>query len=182
MLDGRYTEIGDTGAWTATSGSVIAHAPSETHHGAISGQSAEVLLLPSRRASATPPNTLDDIDEAIRLSRQSLSEAADFVLEQFKPAELRAFDWPAELAAALREDSTLQINDWTHSRGIDKSVASREFRKVFQYSPSRFRLKSKVHKAVDLLISSEEPLATVAQKSGFSDQAHMCRSLVAMTG
>lgn len=66
--------------------------------------------------------------------------------------------------------------------GLADATISRGFRMVFGLSPSTYRVQAKGRLAWRKIVGGCESLASVALDSGFCDQAHMTRTLGAVTG
>ncbi len=182
VISGRYCEIGDAGVIHAEPGDVICHSPYEAHLNRVSDSGAEVLLLPISHYVSSSLMAIEDVDQVIRISELDQGAAADFVLRNGKTKVRASEDWPAELASALRSNPGLSIEHWIGNRGLSPSFVSRQFRKVFECSPSQFRLKSKVHLALSALCSSSGTITEVAHSAFFADHAHMCRAVRTVTG
>jgi AraC family transcriptional regulator len=97
---------------------------------------------------------------------------------RFTPYQIQA------LKAILLDDP------WRHVRltelaevcGLPTSIFERAFRKQFGRSPHQWRLVAKVKHARRLLEYTQMPLADIAFKCGFSDQAHLTRVFSRITG
>ena len=85
--------------------------------------------------------------------------------------------WPPALA---RGDAT-PLADWALALNVSPEHLSRGFGKVFGVTPQRYRLEARARAAV-ADIAGPAPLAEVAAAHGFADQAHMTRSVRALTG
>lgn len=182
VLQGGYTEVGDTGVWRVEQGDVIAHAPFEAHHNYAGANGAKVLLLPMFSQKFHPLASIDDPDEVIRLASRSLADAAEYVACESQPKALVLADEVDLLAGDIRKNPALRIGRWCEINGVDPSVASRSFRKRFQCTAQQYRLAIKVRIAIDAIMRTRAKLSCVAQDSGFADQAHMCRAVYAHTG
>ena len=59
---------------------------------------------------------------------------------------------------------------------------SRGFRQVFAVSPKAFRLQARTHAALKLYRTTSLTAAAIAHACEFADQAHLSRSITALTG
>ena len=58
----------------------------------------------------------------------------------------------------------------------------RRFKKVFGETVMQFIQKTRLHAATQMLENSDEPIASVAVRSGFCDQSALTRRLKTATG
>jgi AraC-like DNA-binding protein len=184
VVSGGYEEAGDQGRHRVQEGDVLIHGGFEAHLNRYDRTGAEVLSipLPGLMEPAMPLMRAADPDAAVRLAERDPQEALDFLLFTLKPLPAQATDWPDELALALLVDPHLRLGDWAHLRGLAAATVSRGFRKVFGLSPSAFRAQAKGRLAWRQTVSGSEPLSSVALEGGFCDQAHMTRTVHAITG
>jgi AraC-like DNA-binding protein len=184
VVSGGYEEAGDQGRYRAHEGDVVIHGAFEAHLNRYDRTGAEVLNipLPALIAPATPFMRAADPDAAVRLAERDPQEALDFLLSTMKPLPAQTADWPDDLATALLVDPELRLRDWAYLRGLAVATVSRGFRKVFGLSPSAYRAQARGRLAWSQMVSGNEPLSSVALNSGFCDQAHMTRTVHAITG
>lgn len=182
VLEGGYTEVGDTGVWTLQQGDVIAHAPFEAHHNYVGSRGAKVLLLPLIAFSSSPLGSVSDIDLIVRLASRCVREAAQYVVRESAQKSQPLSDQVDLLACHIRHDPRLRFDQWCERNDVDPAVVSRNFRKRFQCSAQQYRLASKVRLAVDAITRSDRSLISIAHECGFADQAHMSRTVHSHTG
>lgn len=184
VISGGYEEAGDRGRHRVQAGDIVVHGAFEAHLNRYDAVSSEVLniALPDWMEPAAPVMRTPDPDTAIRLAERDPREAASFLLSSMKPIELRLCDWPEELAAALVLNPHLRIGHWARVRGLADATVSRGFRKVFGLSPSAYRAQVRGRHAWMQVLRGSQPLTSVAFDSGFCDQAHMTRTVRAITG
>jgi AraC-like DNA-binding protein len=184
VLSGGYEEAGDRGRHRARQGDVVVHGAFEAHLNRYDGTGAEVLnlALPAWMEPATPLMQIADPDAAVRLAERDPGEAVAFLLSTMKPLRIPAADWPDDLARALVADPRLRLRDWAHLRGLADATVSRGFQKVFGVSPSAYRAQVRGRLAWRQAVGGSEPLSSVALDCGFCDQAHMTRTIRAVTG
>jgi AraC-like DNA-binding protein len=184
VVSGGYEEAGDRGRQRVHEADVVIHGGFEAHLNRYDRTGAEVLNipLPALMEPAMPFMRAADPDAAVRLAERDPREALDFLLSTMKPVQAQTTDWPDELATALLADPYLRLRDWAHWRGLALATVSRGFRKVFGVSPSAYRAQARGRLAWTRTVSGSEALSSVALDCGFSDQAHMTRTVQAITG
>jgi AraC-like DNA-binding protein len=181
VLAGAYEEAGDTGRRRVSAGDVVVHGPFEAHLNRTPGAGAQVLNLPLPAVTLEGFGRADDIDGLARLAARDPAEAAAALAEAFEPVTAPPIDWPDLLAAALVRDQVPRLGDWAASVGLSAAHVSRGFARVFGVSPQRYRLEARARAALADL-GGAASLAAVAVQHGFADQAHMTRSVRAVTG
>jgi len=182
VLDGGYEEAGDQGRFAARAGSVIVHGDWTAHCDCFGARGARVLNLPLAAGLAPGAGLIAEPDEAVRLAERDPVAAATHVIETFRPGAARRDDWPDLLADALVADPGLALTPWADRVGLDPASVSRGFARAYGVTPKRFRLEARTRRALAVLPSWRGHLADLAADQGFADQAHLARSVVAMTG
>jgi AraC-like DNA-binding protein len=182
VLAGGYQEAGDEGRIAAHPGTVIVHGRWTAHQDSFGAIGARVLNLPSIDGLAAGVGHIADPDTAARLAERDPHAAAEHVRDSLRPAATRLSDWPDLLAAALRSDPDLALADWARTAGLDPASVSRGFARAYGVSPKRFRLESRTRRALAALDGWTGNLAGLAADQGFADQAHLTRSVAALTG
>ena len=69
----------------------------------------------------------------------------------------------------------LTVADLARSAGCSADQLQRRMRRVFGISPTQYLLRERVDRAARLLSGTDEPIATVAARCGFYDQAQLTR-------
>jgi AraC-like DNA-binding protein len=181
VLRGRFQEAGDAGRFRVAAGDILVHGPFEAHRDLFETAGAEVLNLPLPRAPAqTGRFRVADPDEIALLAELDPALAAALAMERWTPAPGED-DWPDQLASALAGPA-LSIGEWAARRGLAPATVSRGFRQAYGTSPARFRAEMRARTAWMRLGGTERPLVDLALDCGFADQAHMTRSVRALTG
>lgn len=93
--------------------------------------------------------------------------------------------WQAKRSAEMiREslDGSIHLSDMARECGLSVSHFTRAFRKSFGRSPYRWLLERRIDRAKTLLITSPLPIADIAIRSGFSDQASFTRAFGRIVG
>jgi AraC-like DNA-binding protein len=183
VLAGGYVEAGDRGRMRVEAGQAVFHGPHESHRNEFFRLGARVLNLPVAQVEAgVALGHVDDADAIARLAERDAGQAAALLQQTFRPAADRLMDWPDLLAAALAADPSLRLADWARTMGIPPASLSRGFRLAYGTSPKRYRLELRAVHALRWLPAWPGSLAGLAAELGFADQAHLTRTLVALTG
>jgi AraC-like DNA-binding protein len=181
VLAGSYVEAGDSGRVRAVAGTVIAHEPLSAHRDDFGARGAVVLNFPAIGGMAGA-GSVADVDAVARAAERDMRAAEYLLATQFRPAVMSPDDWPDRLADALAGNPDLVIADWAVATGLDPASVSRGFARAYGVTPKRFRLEARVRRAVRALSSWQGNLAALAAEHGFADQAHLARTVRAMTG
>jgi AraC-like DNA-binding protein len=90
--------------------------------------------------------------------------------------------WTGGLASALQNTPSLSLGRWADEMGMRPEALSRGFHREFGVSPKQFRLEARARRAWVEILRSPRTLTTIAQDFGFSDLAHLSRSVRSLTG
>lgn len=93
----------------------------------------------------------------------------------------------ADLRRVLREieeglAEPLRLSDLAAKAGISPFHFIRVFKAELGESPARYVMRKRTERALDMIRASDEPLADIAYRTGFSSQAHMTRRIREATG
>lgn len=184
VLEGGYVEAGAAGRLRVQAGQAVFHAAHEAHQNQFGARGARVLNLPlpTGLCEDWTLGELGDADAVVRLAERDPAEAAALLRQDFRPGGTRLNDWPDLLAAALWADTALDLGAWAEGMGLAPASLSRGFRRAYGTSPKRYRLEQRALQALRRLPHWPGTLAALAAETGFADQAHLGRSLQALTG
>lgn len=182
VLDGGYVEAGESGRIRAEAGMAVVHHGWSAHQDGFGGRGARVLNLPLPDGLAEGAMRLADPDAVARAAERDPHAAAELVRQSAIAIAASPGDWPDLLATALARDPALPIAGWAGAMGLNPASVSRGFVGAYGVSPKRFRLELRTRAAVRALAGWRGTLAALAADHGFADQAHLARSIVAMTG
>ena len=183
VLAGGYVEAGDRGRLRVEAGQAVFHGEHEAHRNEFFGIGARVLNLPvSGRDIREAFGQVHDADAVARLAERDPAEAARLLQRTFRPLAARLDDWPDLLAAALAADPDLGLVEWADPLGIAPQSLSRGFHRAYGTSPKRYRLEQRTLQALHRLPDWQGSMALLAAETGFADQAHLTRAIVALTG
>lgn len=183
VIEGGYEEAGESGRLRVEAGDVIIHAPFSGHRNRIARSGARVMnvaLTPQAGLSLTNGRVADPITLMDRLVEMPAA-ASDILAESLHAFEPER-DLPDMLATALVDDPSLSITQWARCNGVPERTLRRQFALAYGISAKQFRARAKARSAWKRILISSRPLAEVALDTGFADQAHMSRSVRAMTG
>jgi AraC-like DNA-binding protein len=184
VLSGGYEEAGDSGRHRVQAGNVLLHEAFEAHLDRISTLGTVVLSVPLPAQHTFRPGIrrVKDPDAIVRLVEKSNWNDAALLLLSTGIREPEFRDWPDELAASLAQNASINLSGWCGEKGISPWDVSRSFAKVFGISPCAFRARARTRQAWRAIRTTGMPLAAIAAECGFSDQAHMTRSVKTVTG
>jgi AraC-like DNA-binding protein len=184
VLSGGYEEAGDRGRHRAHAGDVVLHGAFEAHLNRYESTGAEVLnlLLPDWLEPAAPVMRSVDPDFAVKLAESDPRAAMNFLLSTSTATPVGAPDWPDELALAIAQNPQLRLGTWARRHGLADATVSRGFRQVYGLSPSAYRLQIRGRMAWRKIMVCQGSLSQLSMDTGFSDQAHMTRTVGLITG
>lgn len=184
ILAGAYEEAGDRGRIRVRPGDMLIHGAFDSHLNRFPATGARILnlTLPDEIEPVTGLARSPEIDTAIGLAAHDPHAAAALLIGTAVPAIAHARDWPDLLAEALAADPSLRIGDWARECGLADATVSRGFRQVYGLSPSAFRAEVRGRRAWRRIVDAGPALTDLAYELGFADQAHMTRTVRAITG
>jgi AraC-like DNA-binding protein len=184
VLSGGYEEAGDSGRFEVKTGNVVFHDWFEAHRNRFSTAGATVLNLPLPAGSWLVQGlaSVPDPGLVVRVAERNRRAAADLLVSEAVTKVPDAWDWPDELAARLNTSPCLKLSEWGEQNGLAGWTISRGFQQVFGVSPETFRARVRTRRALRSIRATKTPLASIAAELGFSDQAHMTRSVKQLTG
>jgi AraC-like DNA-binding protein len=164
------------------SGQVVIHGAYEAHQDYFARAGALVLNLPLIGTLDGFTGVVTDADAIAREAERDILSAAALLKETICPMDALLTDWPDQLAIALASQRDFSIEDWADEMGLAPPSISRGFRQAYGVSPKRYRLEQRTLRALRKLQAWPGTLAGLAADVGFSDQAHLTRAVLAMTG
>jgi AraC-like DNA-binding protein len=182
VLAGGYVEAGDRGRILVQAGQVVIHGAYEAHQDHFARAGALVLNLPLVGNLDGITGVVTDADAIAREAERDIRAAAALLKETIRPMNALLTDWPDQLAVALASQNDFSIESWADEMGLAPQSISRGFRQAFGVSPKRYRLEQRTLRALRKLQTWPGTLAGLAADVGFSDQAHLTRAVLGMTG
>jgi len=185
VLGGRYEQLAYAGRLRLESGDVVLQPTFDCHSDCMLSPELEILQLPWRRESGYGGIYRGCRVDLIRsAARRDLREAVALLEEDLAsrlPVAAMITDWTDALAVALR-NPRLQIAAWADGMQLSRGRVSRGFRSAYGVSPVQFRAELRARAAWLRLTGTRDPMSNIAVDLAFSDQAHMTRSVAALTG
>jgi AraC-like DNA-binding protein len=181
VLGGGYQEAGFEGRLNLTPGDVIVHGCFDAHLDHIGPGGAELVNLRLPPGLSLPANfRIDDPDELARIAESDPIEAA----HSLRPIGDVAThsDWPDLLAGALQAAGNQSLGYWARNMGLAAETLSRGFRAAYGITPARFRAEVRARRAMEMLVEGDASLTSIAFDCGYSDQPHLNRAIVSLTG
>ena len=183
VLRGGCFQASFAGRMRAEPGDVLLHGRFDCHLNRRATQrSLQILLLPWRRDALEGLYRVRDPDALARLAESDPELAAEELYEQLRPSMPCDRYWVDDLATALQTIPLFPLQEWAETHGLRPDTVSRVFGIEFGVSPKRFRLESRTRLAWREIVRSSQPLTDIAFETGFSDLAHLSRSIRAFTG
>jgi LacI family transcriptional regulator len=143
------------------------------------------ILASHARVGYEAAALLDDLLCGVAAPRQPILIAPQQVIAR-RSTDTLAIDDPS-IAAALRlirehAHTSLHVDAIAHEINLSRSVLQRRFRARLKRSVQQEIIAAKIHRARDLLINTDLPLAAVAERAGFKHQEYMGAVLKARLG
>jgi AraC-like DNA-binding protein len=181
VVRGGYQEAGFDGRRNLTEGDVVVHRRFDAHLDHVGPGGAELVNLPLPPGLPLPAAfRIEDPDELARLAHSDPVEA----VRSLCPAGTVASqaDWPDTLALSLSTSDGRRLGSLANSIGLAAETLSRGFRAAYGITPARFRAEVRARQAMDMIFQTNAGLASIANDCGFSDQPHLTRAIVDLTG
>jgi AraC-like DNA-binding protein len=183
ILSGSVIETSFAGRMVAEPGDVLLHGPFDCHMDVARGRhTLQILRLPWASVHKEGRFRSPDPDTLVRLCERDPTEAVTALAEGLQPVATQAARWTELLANALTADPSITMNSWATCNGIRPDVVSQAFRRDFGVSPKLFRLEVRTRQAWAKIVTSTRSLTDIAVDAGFSDLAHLSRSIHRFTG
>lgn len=186
VLAGSFVEAGFGGRVKVEPGDVLLHGRFDCHANSSNClQPVQILRLPWLDDRVEGHFRVTDPDLLARLAERDPREATVALAESLRVAEWVESPlqhWTGRLASALQSASTVSLRHWAGELGIRPEALSRGFHREFGVSPKQFRLEARARRAWLEVLRSPRTLTTIAHDFGFSDLAHLSRSVRSLTG
>jgi AraC-like DNA-binding protein len=201
LLSGEMLERHPDQDWSAP-GFGVGVKPGGLRHENLAGASGILVFtadLPDRSEAAfgaTEPGwSIGSFDPAVislvrawlrAKSAERREEAVVDLLALRAPPDLRRGSPPTGLERAreaiLEEPHAVTIAGAANLAGLHRVRFSKLFREYYGLAPSLYRLRALTARAIRDIAEGEEGLSGIAHRVGFSDQAHMTRSVQRTAG
>lgn len=74
------------------------------------------------------------------------------------------------------------VDDLAREACLSRSHFARSFRISTGYSPMEYRVRSRIERAMQMLLQDDPPVCEIAALLGFFDQSHLTRTFRRLTG
>lgn len=185
ILSGGYEEAGDRGRFRVSPGDVLFHQPFSSHCDRVGGRRVEILdlSLPVDGRDWAKWGRITDPDLLVRTAERDTADAVNLLLEDIDPVEDGCDDLPDRLATALLSAHPPAISGWAAANGTPRETLTRQFTRLYQIAPARFRVEARARRAWRMIIADRPAtLADIAFTCGYADQAQLTREVHALTG
>jgi AraC-like DNA-binding protein len=187
VLAGTLEESGYVGRIRAKVGDVLIHPALDCHGNIRVSAGVKLIRLEwSDESGVGGFYHLDEVDELARAAEQNPRDAAVLLRHLLgrKPpiSPGKANDWPDLLAAAMAQDSSMEIGSWAADNGLADATVSRGFRASYEIAPATYRAEMRARDAWLRITRRSDCLSAIALDAGFSDQSHMTRWVHRVTG
>lgn len=183
VIDGGYLEAGDNGRWRTQPGDVLVYQPFTSHLNFIPKRSSVLNLpLPHSALQLQGRYLLADVDQLVVTAERDKREATEMLLEQLLSGR-PSFDSPIDrIAVQLASPDAPDVQALARQLGVCRTTVFRWFRSVYGIGPASYRTETRARRAWLATVTSSTPLASLAVDLGYTDQAHLSRSIRALTG
>lgn len=183
ILSGRFVEMAFAGRSPVEPGQVLIHGAFDAHADRSGGARGPIVLrLPWRAIALEGRFKVADPDLVAVLAERSVAAAVEALSEMLEECPVTATHWTDRLARELVRGSNVPLQQWAEENGLRPDALSRGFAEAFGTSPKCFRLEARARAAWRRVMEGGPSLTTIAHEAGFSDLAHMSRSIAAITG
>jgi AraC-like DNA-binding protein len=183
VLAGSFVEAGFGGRLKVEPGDVLLHGRFDCHANSSScSRAVQILRLPWMDDRIEGHFCITDPDLLARLAERDPRETMVALKENLQVVKTPLQHWTGRLASALQNTPSLSLRRWAGEVGMRPEALSRGFQREFGVSPKQFRLEARARRAWLELLRSPRTLTTIAQDLGFSDLAHLSRSVRSLTG
>jgi AraC-like DNA-binding protein len=183
VLGGQYSESGDSGRFVVGPGDILIHHVFDSHSNQIGSCGARILNLPLLHPIfLTGAVSCPDLDYICKVAEFDTFEASLMLTTTASPIVRQLTQWPDCLAHTIRLHPNTSISAWARAQNLAPETVSRGFRRAYGISPASYRKIARAKLALSCIASPHGTFADIAQMCGFSDQAHLTRSITALTG
>ena len=185
-VSGAFEQASYGGRHIVAAGEILVQPTLDAHANVLCTNTADVLRLPwCHDGSLGGRYRSSDLDLLVRTAERDVHEACALVgrdVAAQSPLPPQRADWPDQLAAELAAGRAACLSEWADQHGLVPETISRGFGRLFGVSAATFRLELKSRRAWLEITETRKSMATIAAECGFADQAHMSRSVFALTG
>jgi AraC-like DNA-binding protein len=183
VLAGGYEETGNWGRFRVRAGDVLFHDAFDAHLNRFEARGATILnlALPGH-ASGFRAGRIYDADAVARTAERDPQVAVHVLTAQLREMRPVVDDWADLLATEIVRDPNCRLDRWAEAHGIAPETISRGFARAYGIKPATFRAEIRARRAFRHIVHTMTSLVEIATILEFADQAHMTRSVRALTG
>jgi AraC family transcriptional regulator len=127
------------------------------------------------------------LDEDREKAKASIARAASLLQVEFDRSNADADERPSHGALVAWQvnrvrayvdahlETSIQIRDLAAVARRSNAYFCRAFKTTFGETPHAFVVGRRLHRAAELMLTSDDSLSQVASACGFADQAHLCK-------
>jgi AraC-like DNA-binding protein len=183
ILSGSFVEAGFGGRVIVQPGDVLLHRRFDCHaNTSTCSRAVTILCLPWHDDWIEGHFHVVDPDLLVRLAEKGPRDSMDALAQDIRPRRSNSHHWTGALASDLQTKTNLSLRRWAGAVGMRPEALSRGFHREFGVSPKQFRLEARTRSAWREVLRSPRALTTIAHDLGFSDLAHLSRSIRRLTG
>ncbi len=183
VLAGGYEETGNWGRFRVHAGDVLFHDAFDAHLNRFEARGATILNLPlAGHASGLRAGRVEDADAVVRMAERDPQVAVHVLTAQLRELRPVIDDWSDLLATDIVSDPNCRLDHWAEAHGIAPETISRGFTRTYGIAPATFRAEIRARRAFRQIVHTMTSLVEISSGLGFADQAHMTRSVRALTG
>lgn len=183
VIAGSVDEASFAGRFIAGPGDVLLHGDFDSHANWVNGRRPLIILrLPWRDNLLEGRFRIRDPDALVMVAERDPIEAMRQLRANLIHLSFDHSHWTNRLAHALRVQTCSRLENWADSESLAPETVSRGFHRAFGVTPKVFRIESRARRAWNLLLHSSSTLTEIAHQLGFADQAHLSRTVGALTG
>ncbi len=183
VLAGGYEETGNWGRFHVRAGDVLFHDAFDAHLNRFEARGATILNLAIEGpAGGFRAGRVYDADAVARAAERDPQVAVHVLTAQLREMRPIVDDWVDLLATEIVRDPNCRLDRWADAHGIAPETVSRGFARAYGITPATFRAEIRARRAFRQIVHTVTSLVEIASVLGFSDQAHMTRSVRVLTG
>jgi AraC-like DNA-binding protein len=185
VLGGSFEQAGYAGRYILSTGDILIQPTLDSHANRMLSPGLKLLRLPwSRDATFGGVYRGMDVDTIRRIAARCIEDAISCMSEIMASARMtRAItsDWEDLVALRMRAEPNVSVLRLAEEMHLSREALSRGFRRRYGVCPVSFRTEMRAREAWLRVTGSDTPLSSIAAETGFADQSHMTRAIVALT-
>jgi AraC-like DNA-binding protein len=186
VITGAFEQTSYAGRIIVRAGDLLVQPTLDCHANRLLAKGAQILRLSWPHVGGFGGvYRLRDLDDLVRCAERDVIDAsamAQAAVGGEQPLESPVADWPDMLASDIRQTLVTSLAEWARSNRMAAETVSRGFTRVYGVGPAQFRHEIRTRTAWLQIVGTHDALASIADETGFADQAHMTRSVGRLTG